>query len=43
MEVTAIADVKNNLPRLIHAVSSGDDIPISRHGGSVAVLVSEER
>lgn len=43
MELTTIADAKNNLPRLIHAAEAGDDIHITRHGRPVAVLISEER
>lgn len=43
MEVSTIADAKNNLPRLIHAAEAGDDIHISRHGKPVAVLISAER
>ncbi len=43
MELTTIAAAKNNLPRLIHAAEAGDDIHITRHGRSVAVLISEER
>ncbi|MDD5395533.1 MAG: type II toxin-antitoxin system Phd/YefM family antitoxin [Thiothrix sp.] len=40
---TTIADAKNNLPKLIHAVEGGGDIHITRHGKPVAVLISEER
>lgn len=40
---TTIADAKNNLPKLIHAVEGGGDIHITRHGRAVAVLISEER
>lgn len=44
MEVTTIAEAKNNLPRLIHTVESGgEDIHITRFGKPVAVLISEER
>ena len=43
MEQMTIAYAKNNLPRLIHAVEAGGDIHITRHGKSVAVLISEER
>lgn len=43
MTALTIADAKNNLPKLIHAAETGDDIHISRHGKPVAVLVSEER
>lgn len=43
MELTTIAEAKNNLPRLIHAVESGGDIHITRFGKPVAVLISEER
>lgn len=43
MELTTIAEAKNNLPRLIHAAEAGDDIHISRFGKPVAVLISEER
>ena len=43
MEQMTIAYAKNNLPRLIHAVEAGDEVHITRHGKSVAVLISEER
>lgn len=43
MDTATIADAKNNLPKLIHAVEAGEDIHISRHGKPVAVLISEER
>jgi len=43
MDTSTIADAKNNLPKLIHAAESGEDIHISRHGKPVAVLISEER
>jgi prevent-host-death family protein len=43
MEISTIAQAKNNLPKLIHAAEAGDDIRISRHGKLVAVLISAER
>jgi prevent-host-death family protein len=43
MELSTIAEAKNNLPRLIHAAEAGGDIHITRHGRPVAVLISEER
>ena len=43
MEITTIADAKNNLPKLIYSAEAGDYIHISRHGRPVAVLISEER
>jgi prevent-host-death family protein len=43
METSNIAHAKNNLPKLIHTVESGEDIMISRHGKPVAVLVSIAR
>ncbi len=36
------SDAKTNLPKLIHAAETGDDIHISRHGKAVAVLISEQ-
>ncbi len=38
-----IAQAKNNLPKLIHAVEQGDAIHLTRHGRAVAVLISSER
>ena len=43
MEISTVAHAKNNLPKLIHAAETGDDIRILRHGKLVAVLVSAER
>ncbi|MBO0611982.1 MAG: hypothetical protein RL122_2900 [Pseudomonadota bacterium] len=43
MELSTIAEAKNNLPRLIHAAEAGGDIHITRHGRPVAVLISEQR
>ena len=35
-----IADAKNKLPSIIHAVEKGPPIKITRHGRPVAVLIS---
>lgn len=43
MELSTIAEAKNNLPRLIHAAEAGGDIHITRHGRPVVVLISEQR
>lgn len=43
MEISTIAQAKNQLPKLIHSAEAGEDIPISRHGKVVAILVSAER
>jgi antitoxin (DNA-binding transcriptional repressor) of toxin-antitoxin stability system len=43
MDTATIADAKNNLPKLIHAAQTGDDIHLTRHGRPVAVLIFEVR
>ena len=35
-----IADAKNRLPALVHAVESGRPVQLTRHGKPVAVLLS---
>lgn len=43
MDISTIAQAKNNLPKLIHLAEAGNDIRISRHGKLVAVMISAER
>lgn len=43
MEISTIAQAKNQLPKLIHSAEAGEDIRISRHGKVVAILVSADR
>ena len=42
MSQVSIAEAKNTLTRLIHEAERGEAIHITRHGKSVAVLLSEE-
>lgn len=35
-----VAEAKNNLPAIIHAVENGPAVRITRHGRTVAVLLS---
>jgi prevent-host-death family protein len=41
MTETSVADAKNNLPKLLHRVESGDAVHITRRGKPVAVLLSQ--
>lgn len=41
MTETSVAEAKNNLPKLLHRVESGDAVHITRRGKPVAVLLSE--
>ena len=36
----SIADARSKLPGILNEVESGDDVELTRHGRSVAVLVS---
>lgn len=40
---SSIAETKDNLPKYIHEVETGNDICITRHGKDVAMLVSMQR
>ena len=40
---SSIAETKDNLPKYIHEVETGNDICITRHGKDVAMLVSIKR
>jgi len=40
---SSIAETKDNLPKYIHEVETGNDICITRHGKAVAMLVSIKR
>jgi len=41
MVETSVADLKNNLPKLLHRVEKGVAVHITRRGKPVAVLMSE--
>jgi len=43
MTEAAISTLKNHLPEMIHIAEQGTDIHITRHGKTVAVLISLER
>ena len=43
MPEATISHLKNHLPEIVHDVEKGQDIQITRHGKSVAVIVSLER
>ena len=36
----SIADARNNLPRIVHAVEGGSSVELTRRGRPVAVLIS---
>jgi prevent-host-death family protein len=38
-----IAEAKNKLPSIVHAVEEGEPIRLTRHGKAVAVLLSIDR
>lgn len=41
MSTVSIAEAKNQLPRMVHEVETGETVHITRHGRPVAVLISE--
>lgn len=43
MNKASISHTKNHLPEIVHHAEAGQDIQITRHGKSVAVIVSMER
>ncbi|MEI7783196.1 MAG: type II toxin-antitoxin system prevent-host-death family antitoxin [Betaproteobacteria bacterium] len=42
MQTVTIAQAKNQLSSLIHAVESGEEVVLTRHGKPVARLVAEQ-
>ncbi len=42
MQTVTIAQAKNQLSSLIHAVESGEDVVLTRHGKPVVRLVAEQ-
>jgi len=40
MTTAAISHLKNHLPEIVHKAETGQDIQITRHGKTVAVIVS---